>query len=289
MNDAYSSISLRYKNQKTHLHTDEIRTAYVNARLPATKAVVKAVIERFIDEKKPCPPNSILDLGSGPGTVALALKDIFDVQPNFTLVEKDQGFIDISKNLLAQEHNYIHGCILKAPYESHDWVIASYSLNEIPAQKHDSFLLKSWNSAREFFILIEPGTPQGFKNILKARDFLIKNGAHIVLPCSHQMKCPLQETDVWCHFSKRLERTKEHKNIKGGSLGYEDEKYCYLIASKNKMGSTPRIISTPNQHSRHLEISICNSDGKIHNKVYSKSKNSNFKQMKKKEWGDSCE
>lgn len=286
MNDAYADMSLRYKNQKTHIHTDAVRAAYVEARLPATKAVVKAVIDRFIDERSPDAPNTILDLGAGPGTVALALEDF---EAKFTLIEKDSGFIEISKNLLKREHNHIHGCILKVPYEPHDWVIASYSLNEILCEKFDSFLLKSWNAADKFLILIEPGTPQGFKNILKAREFLIKNGAHITLPCAHQLKCPLQETDVWCHFSKRLARTKEHKNIKGGILGYEDEKYCYLIASKTQVMQTPRIISTPKQYSGHLEISTCEMDGEIHNKIYSKSKDLNFKQMKKKEWGDSCE
>jgi ribosomal protein RSM22 (predicted rRNA methylase) len=286
MRDIYATLSSRYKQQKSHLHTDEMRFAYVAARLPATKAVIGTIIERLFAEKNPIPPKSVLDLGSGPGTAILALEDILSDPINATLIERDQGFIDISKTLLQNEYAHIKGDILRVDYTPHDWVIASYSLNELPKEKHHDFITSAFDAANSLLILIEPGTPQGFKNILKARQTLIKADANILLPCSHSLKCPLEETPIWCHFSKRLTRTKQHKTTKGGTLGYEDEKYCYLIASKSSFARSPRIISTPKQHSGHIQISTCGLSGNIEITTFSKSKSENFKEMKKKEWGD---
>ena len=36
----------------------------------------------------------------------------------------------------------------------------------------------------------------------------------------------------WCHFAVRVQRTKLHKQLKGGDAPYEDEKFCYLALMK---------------------------------------------------------
>ncbi len=279
--DAYKNLSQRYKNQKTHIPTDETRLAYVNARLPATYAVVCAVVERLLQEQNIAPPQTVLDLGSGPGTVILALEDIFENPITATLIERDPGFIDIAKTLLKNEYTHICADIIKTDYSAHDWVIASYALNELV--KKESFILKAFQAANDFFIIIEPGTPQGFENILEARNIILQNGGHILLPCPHQFVCP----NTWCHFSQRLSRSKLHKSIKNASLGYEDEKYAYLIASKvPPLKRNPRIVSTPRKHSGHIDLSLCMPNGTLEDKTFSKSKCEDFKEIKKKEWGD---
>ena len=279
--DAYKNLTARYKAQKTHIHSDETRMSYVHARLPATYAVIDSILERLLQEQNITPPQTVLDLGSGPGTAILALEDIFQNQIAATLIERDQGFIEIAKTLLKNQYTHICADIIKIDYDPHDWVIASYALNEL-SQK-ESFVLKAFHAATSLFILIEPGTPQGFKNILEARNIILKNGGHILLPCPHSFACP----NSWCHFSQRLSRSKLHKAIKDAKLGYEDEKYAYLISSKTPAPThNPRIVSTPKKHSGHIEFSLCMPSGSLEDKTVSKSKCDHFKEIKKKEWGD---
>src|SRR5437016_4510206 len=94
-----------------------------------------------------------------------------------------------------------------------DLAIFSYSLGEI--NEIEVVLKKLWQFPIETFVIIEPGTPTGYKNILRARDTLIQCGAYIVAPCPHAKRCPLMFND-WCHFSVRLERSKWHRFVKEG-------------------------------------------------------------------------
>ena len=69
-------------------------------------------------------------------------------------------------------------------------------------------LKKAWDAAK-VLVIVEPGTPRGFENILKAREQLIQWGGKMIAPCPHVKQCPMK--DKWCHFSVRLERTREHR------------------------------------------------------------------------------
>lgn len=40
--------------------------------------------------------------------------------------------------------------------------------------------------------------------------------------------------DNWCHFAVRVQRTRLHKALKGGDAPYEDEKFTYLVLTREK-------------------------------------------------------
>ena len=42
-------------------------------------------------------------------------------------------------------------------------------------------------------------------------------GAHVVAPCAHDKRCPMDGTDRWCHFSQRLQRPDTQRAVKGGA------------------------------------------------------------------------
>ncbi|KAL6543987.1 hypothetical protein OROGR_010484 [Orobanche gracilis] len=42
----------------------------------------------------------------------------------------------------------------------------------------------------------------------------LKTGSFIVAPCPHDGPCPLQNTDKYCHFAQRLERTSSQRSYK---------------------------------------------------------------------------
>ena len=89
----------------------------------------------------------------------------------------------------------------------------------------------------------------------------------------------------WCHFPARVEPTRLHKLLKSGSLGYEDEKFSYLI-----FGKTPsqivggRIVGNPKKASGLAEFSLCQ-DGKI-KEISISRKQENFRKAKDAAIGD---
>jgi hypothetical protein len=42
-------------------------------------------------------------------------------------------------------------------------------------------------------------------------------GVHIVAPCAHEQRCPMDGTAQWCHFVQRVQRPAAHRAIKGGA------------------------------------------------------------------------
>ena len=96
----------------------------------------------------------------------------------------------------------------------------------------------------------------------------------------------------WCHFSQRVERTSQHRQLKGGTLGYEDEKFSYLIAAKPIAGKTDvasaaaRIVRHPGKHSGHVKLSLCTPQGQIENRTVARSNKAAYKSARKAEWGD---
>jgi ribosomal protein RSM22 (predicted rRNA methylase) len=93
----------------------------------------------------------------------------------------------------------------------------------------------------------------------------------------------------WCHFSQRVQRTAEHRQLKGGSLGYEDEKFSYLVASR--LALTPaksRIVRHPRKHTGFLHLNLCTPDG-LETRTVTKSQKPAYKVARQAEWGDGWE
>lgn len=77
-----------------------------------------------------------------------------------------------------------------------DLVVASYSLCEIHRRSFNRVVRALWASTTDMLVLIEPGTPLGFRNIMRARELVLAEadgdaGAHVVAPCPHDGPCPL--------------------------------------------------------------------------------------------------
>ncbi len=170
--------------------------------------------------------------------------------------------------------------------EKADVIVASYMLNEIKDDKKLQVLEKIWNNVNKILFIIEPGTPENYNNIMKYRDYLIKNGGCIVAPCPHQNKCELSEND-WCHFTCRVERSKLHKYVKDAESPFEDEKFTYIIVSKENISiAKSRILRHPEISKGYLKLKLCTTDSGIKEKVISKKEKELYKIARKKVAGD---
>ena len=93
----------------------------------------------------------------------------------------------------------------------------------------------------------------------------------------------------WCHFAERLERTSEHRQAKLAALGYEDEKYSYVIFAREPIALPgARILRHPQKHSGHVELELCTPHG-LTRETVSKRHRSRYKTARKAGWGDPIE
>lgn len=294
---AYRSISKAYRaHQPFSLNTTHLALAYILIRMPATVAALEAVMKHLKPYKGDL--KTLLDLGCGPGSTLWAAKDSFSSLEKATLVDTAGTVMDLGQQIAQLskkdcEANWVKKDIFSfLTTQSHeerpyDVVTLSYVLTELTPKLQKQTLLSSWEKTNTFLICVEPGTPKGFLNIRQARDLLITQGAKILAPCTHEQTCPLTEQD-WCHFSQRLPRSKRHQDLKG-SLPYEDEKYSFIIASRDTSITRPesRLVKKPLRSSGLIELSLCTDQGLKPLKI-SKRDQQDYKRARKVKWGDGC-
>lgn len=285
------SLTSSYRQKKDQigaLSSETLRIAYLCSRLPATYAAISYVfkeLKKYIDLSL---IRSLLDCGAGPASVLLAAKSFFSLQ-QATLLERDPGFIKLGKLLSHPtdiEVSWIMQDVTKGILSpTRDLVVASYSLCEISQEDQLQIVESLWDKTEQIFILLEPGTPKGFHFIRKARERLLKLGAFLLAPCPHKESCPIDKTD-WCHFSVRLSRSSFHRQLKEGSLNYEDEKFSYLIFSRKPVSiSSSRVVRHPFKGSGFIKLKLCTESGLVEKTISRKDKELYFI-AKKTQWGD---
>jgi ribosomal protein RSM22 (predicted rRNA methylase) len=255
--------------------------AYAISRMPATYAANTAVMQQL-----PTPPATLLDLGSGPATGAFAAHSLFPGLTAATCYEKERGLITLGKRLsshLPFAIDWIQGRLQPKQFEEHALVLLSYSLGEMT--QWEALLAQAWGATGQYLVLIEPGTPRGFERVRAARQLLLQQGAHLVAPCPHCAACPLPAND-WCHFSQRTERSALHRDAKGGSLPYEDEKFSYVILAKEPVSlPAARILRHPLKRSGHVQLQLCTQNG-IATTTVSRRSGPDYSRARKAQWGD---
>lgn len=285
------------------LESKEQVAAYITTRMPATYTAICAVLQKLSLIKPDLEIDSILDCGAGPGTSIWAFKNssfschkFYLCENNALLMRGGQELLEYSSHqskIIWLEQDFVSLPKENIPNNQCDIVLASYSIGELSEEDLIRFLDNSVHLANKGLILLEPGTPRGFRNIRLAREILISKGLHIVAPCTHQKACPIKEGD-WCHFSERLSRSSVHRKVKDGELAYEDEKFSYLVALKNfhtteNSATSARILRHPLKKSGHIHFELCTSEGEQMHYISSKKQKEHFREMKKAEWGDVIE
>jgi ribosomal protein RSM22 (predicted rRNA methylase) len=275
----------REKKSQPLFQNEASRLAYLAVRMPATYAAIAAVLQEGL-QRQSFIPRTMVDIGAGPGTGGFAAAECFDVQ-SICFVEPSHPMSAIGKRLCSaspskavREARWIQ----ELKDEPADVALLSYLIGEMAPAEIEPLLERLWANDTKMVIVIEPGTPAGYRRILAVRAWALKKGAHLIAPCPHSLACPLTGSD-WCHFPARVERTRLHKLLKSGSLGYEDEKFSYLSFGKNpSQVPTARIVKAPCKASGWVRLHLC-TDGKLKEIVVSR-KESDYRLARNAKWGD---
>lgn len=285
-------ISNRYRNNdgqgKRLLTEQDEAISYAISRMPATYAAVYSAVQHTIENYNEN-LETLLDIGAGTGAATWAVNELISIK-QAKCFEREESMINIGKQLmnnteLSNTQWQKYDILQDEIEEKADIVITSYMINELPEDEKENVIQKLWNTTNKLLIIIEPGTPQGFKNILKVRENLLKNAGYIVAPCIHQGECKIG-VDDWCAFYTRIARSAIHKQTKKGELGYEDEKFSYISFSKVPVKNNgKRILRHPQIHKGYINVKLCTEDG-IQDKVYSKKDGEIYKKIRKLNAGE---
>jgi ribosomal protein RSM22 (predicted rRNA methylase) len=113
-------------------------------------------------------------------------------------------------------------------------------------------------------------------------------GADIIAPVPPSWPCLEHEND-WLHFSERVSRTRLHRTAKDATLSYEDEKFCYLAASRLKSTAiAARVVRQPQIRSGHVRLTLCTKDG-IRHLVIPRSQKAAYRLARDLRWGSAIE
>ena len=298
LKEAADLLSRRYRNEtrdgQLHVSDALAAKAYLATRLPATYAAVRKAMSD-VAEAGGRRPQSLLDVGAGPGTALWAAIEEWPNIEEAVLVETSAAMREAGERL-AQEIGPVRLSWRDMAAESGlsgtraaDLVTLCYVLDELEPADADILVRRLWELTGAILLIVEPGTPAGWRRILKARQILIEAGAHLLAPCVHELACPVAEPD-WCHFSRRVSRSRLHRLAKGGEVPWEDEKFIYVAASRDTAelrGS--RVLAAPRTASGTVRLKLCNPAGKVEERLVTRRESAAFKTAKRLDWGDFLE
>ncbi len=225
----------RAERQRSYLDEASLRAGYLAYFLPVNLAKVQALLDELPTMESGGRPLTVLDVGSGPGTGALAVLDWLQQQPGSGRRAVDAVVLDQSApalrdaeqlwaaymrtarvpsaTLAASRADLAKGRWLDELREQRsggfDVIITANVLSEVGDGTRDAIErrtmlaegLLSLLAPHGAFIIIEPALRDTSRSLHQVRDALLaKQLCTVYSPCLHEKPCPaLVKADDWCH------------------------------------------------------------------------------------------
>jgi len=296
LKQAAKTLSDRYRAElrdgRLHMAEEMAVKAYLATRLPATYAAVRASLDALSEARPDYAPKTLLDVGAGPGTVLWATTDLWPHLEQAVLLEASAAVRKVGEALATEAMTAKiawlagDGTIDLADLRPADLVTCAYVLDEILPASLPKLIDRLWQLTSDTLLIVEPGTPAGWQRILAVRRQLIEAGAHVLAPCPHDAPCPVSPPD-WCHFARRVARSRLHRLAKDADVPWEDEKFIYVAASRQAAPyRRARVIAPPKSGSGKVLLKLCEPDGSAAGKLFTKRDGELFKAARRLDWGD---
>jgi len=298
LKDAGRALSQRYRAEvrdgRLHMADSLAVKAYLAQRLPATYAAVRAAMGDLEGARPDFSPATLLDIGAGPGTALWAAAETWPSLGRATLLEASAHARAAGQALAAAlplRCDWLSGdATLSLPDTgAADLVTVAYVLDELPPAALPKLVERLWAFTAGTLLVVEPGTPAGWRRILDVRAQLVAAGGHVAAPCPHEAACPLAEPD-WCHFSRRVARSRLHRLAKDADVPWEDEKFSYLAVSRQPASErAARVLAPPKAGSGKVTLKLCRPDGTAAERLFTKRDGAIFRAARRADWGDALD
>jgi ribosomal protein RSM22 (predicted rRNA methylase) len=263
---------------------------YAAVRFPATYAAAAAAFRQVAARRLGWRPTTLLDVGSGLGATVAAAAAVWPGFTSATCVEVDPRVATVGPAVAraagVADVRWLTQDARRLPAGSFDLVTAGYVLNELDPGAAGEVAAAAWAATAGILVLVEPGRPAEYRALLHRRSELLAAGAKMVAPCPHERPCPLAGDD-WCHFGQRLARTVAHREAKGATLAYEDEKYSYLAVARTapREPAGSRVLRRPLRRKGVVLLRLCTPDGEAVDRVVPRSGGDGYRIARQAEWG----
>lgn len=266
--------------------------AYAAYRMPATFEAVRSALEAFADTVPDWAPGDHVDIGGGTGAAAWAVNATWGGERPVTVLDWAEPALAVGRELAAshpalKDVRWQRSRIGSAlALESTDLVTVSYVLNELTEADREALVDAAAGAARTV-VIVEPGTPDGYARVIEARDRLISAGFRVAAPCPHSDACPIAPGTDWCHFSARVSRSSLHRQVKGGSLAYEDEKFSYVAATRlPAVPAASRVVRKPQIRKGQVLLDLCETPPSLRRATVTKRHGDQYRAARDTDWGD---
>ncbi|WP_078077607.1 small ribosomal subunit Rsm22 family protein [Streptomyces niveus] len=289
--------------------------AYAAYRMPATFEAVRSALEALAFAAPGWVPASHVDVGGGTGAAVWAAEATWPDQGDGAR-DGDDGddtdagggpggrtttVLDWAEPALALGRELATGSRVPALRDVEwrrtrigtglklpecDLVTVSYVLNEL-TDADRAALVAETARAGQAVVIVEPGTPDGYERVIEARDVLIGAGLRVAAPCPHSGACPIEPGTDWCHFAARVSRSSLHRQVKGGSLAYEDEKFSYVAAVRfDAEPVRARVTRKPQTRKGQMLLDLCTESDGLRRETVSKRHGPLYRSARDASWGD---
>ncbi|XP_024137555.1 methyltransferase-like protein 17, mitochondrial [Oryzias melastigma] len=293
-------------------YDEEMGVVYMASRLAGGYAAVRRVLNEIKKRDPSFSPQSLLDFGSGLGTVAWASHSLWgDSLKEMVCVDSSGPMNTLAERLLKGDdetaepsikHVYFRQFLPVSPKVQFDLVVAAFTLSELPTVKdREEALFTLWRKTSSYLVLVENGTKEGHQMLMEAREALLKKQektvhdprpSSVFAPCPHAMTCPklAREPKTPCNFQQQY-----HPLPLAGHKDSQTENLSYLILCREdpveeKSGAVmwSRLIGPVLRRSRHVHCRICCPDGELKHMVVTARKHSRdvYRCARNSEWGD---
>ena len=129
-------------------------------------------------------------------------------------------------------------------------------------------------------MLVEPGTPAGFERLRGGEEVLIGLGAQGDRPVPARGCLPHDRVGLVPLRGAPRAKSRCTGNSRARRLGYEDEKYAYLVVSPAPLAARQaRLVRSPRRHKGHVRL-VCARTGGFDERVVSRRDGELYKQAR---------
>lgn len=286
----------------TRVQSSNDKLAYLAMRFPATYAQIYSALSQLSQRLPEWKPDSILDLGCGPGTGIIAATEIWPSIHRTTGIDREQYFLRIAEEITYNSKKTLSSGWRQATLvqwmasdtNSYDLIIVANVLNEIPHSQREEIINACSAHATGIVLVLEPGTSSGFQIIQNTAKY-VHGKKRLVAPYIDNTF--VESDDYWIHFSQRFQRPEFQRRIRQGmrenslmASDWEDATYCF-VAWGNASGEKKLwglSIGKVEKFKGYLILPVLTKDGILQARVLKRHKDI-YNKIKYTKWGELIE
>ncbi|XP_042228424.1 methyltransferase-like protein 17, mitochondrial [Homarus americanus] len=318
--DSRSSKVLDKMKKETYLWSaiqyDEHKSAaYVVARLAPDFASLVRILREIKKRDTQFSPHTMLDFGSGIGSGMWAVDNIW---PGIC---KEAVCVDCSSEMNNLADKLLRGGDPDSPRTvraggtffkqflpmsdvlKYDIVLCSRSLFELPDMASRLRTIDIlWRKTAGYLIIVEPGTNEGYRLVLEARDYILELSrraseeeeanphGYVFSPCAHDMFCPrfFDGSNTPCNFEVNYQPF-----TFGRKTNTQKDRFSYVVLKQGKRSDSteqqwPRLVRSPLHRKKHVICRVCTKYGTLQELTVTKQRHGKgcYRLSKNTSWGD---